>query len=213
MHPSGSAALGGAQVLRIGTKATVPSGFVVRSVPPARRRERGGEAERVLRREHGRDPAAGDRRRRRRGALAADARAGPCRRERRAPPAGHGAALAPAGEALLRSLHHPAIYVMNAAHVSAATLGALARLGRVTKIPESEGSEASTATGAPIAAARFTDGTFGWGVKEPGHGLVFATLLAPLDAPAAALLSATGDYGPLLLLETAQAIPAPLAAT
>ncbi|HUB75824.1 MAG TPA: hypothetical protein VL977_02145, partial [Solirubrobacteraceae bacterium] len=59
--------------------------------------------------------------------------------------------------------------------------------------------------------ARFTTGTFGWGVKEPGHGLVFANLARPLDAPAAALLSATGDYGPLLLLARATAVPPALA--
>ena len=53
-----------------------------------------------------------------------------------------------------------------------------------------------------IAVARYTDGEFGWGVKEPGHGLVFANSGRPLDAPAAALLSATGNYGPLLLLES-----------
>ena len=63
-----------------------------------------------------------------------------------------------------------------------------------------------------IAVARFTDGTFGWGVKEPGHGLVFANAARPLDAPAAALLSATGDYGPLLLLESATQVPPQLAA-
>ena len=62
-----------------------------------------------------------------------------------------------------------------------------------------------------IAVARFTNGTFGWGVKEPGHGLVFANAGRPLDAPASALLSATGDYGPLLLLESADAVPPALA--
>jgi hypothetical protein len=62
-----------------------------------------------------------------------------------------------------------------------------------------------------IAVARFTDGSFGWGVKEPGHGLVFASAARPLDAPAAALLSASGDYGPLLLLDSPSAVPAALA--
>jgi hypothetical protein len=40
---------------------------------------------------------------------------------------------------------------------------------------------------------------------------VFANLARPLDAPAAARLSATGDYGPLLLIEDASRVPAPLA--
>ena len=62
-----------------------------------------------------------------------------------------------------------------------------------------------------IAVARFTDGVFGWGIKEPGHGLVFANAARPLDAPAAAPLSATGEYGPLLLLEDPAAVPQALA--
>src|SRR5262249_51112452 len=59
--------------------------------------------------------------------------------------------------------------------------------------------------------ARYTDGTFGWGVKEPGHGLVFASAARPLDAPAAAPLSASGDYGPLLLVASPLQLAPPLA--
>ena len=53
-----------------------------------------------------------------------------------------------------------------------------------------------------IAFARYTDPTFGWGVVDPGHGLVFARSDRPLDAAAAAPLSVSGSYGPLLLLAT-----------
>jgi hypothetical protein len=62
-----------------------------------------------------------------------------------------------------------------------------------------------------IAVARFSDGVFGWGVREPGHGLVFANAARPLDAPAAALFSATGEYGPLLLLDSPARVPPALA--
>ena len=61
-----------------------------------------------------------------------------------------------------------------------------------------------------IAFARFSDGSFGWNVVDPGHGLVFATTQRPLDAAAAAPLSASGSYGPLLLVTAANALPAPL---
>ncbi len=71
----------------------------------------------------------------------------------------------------------------------------LERFGTVTRIAGP--TPATTA----IAVARFTDGSWGWGVLEPGHGLVFANAGRPLDGPAAAPLSANGDYGPLLLLE------------
>jgi hypothetical protein len=80
----------------------------------------------------------------------------------------------------------------------------LERFGPVTRIAGP--NPASNA----IAVARFTDGSFGWGVVEPGHGLVFANASRPLDAPAAAPLSAIGDYGPLLLLESPNEISSEL---
>jgi hypothetical protein len=94
--------------------------------------------------------------------------------------------------------------------VSTVTEDELSHLGRVVPIATA-GSEGTDAVANALAVARFTHGTFGWGVKEPGHGLVFANAARPLDAPAAALLSATGDYAPLLLLEGADAIPSALA--
>jgi hypothetical protein len=51
-----------------------------------------------------------------------------------------------------------------------------------------------------IAFARFSAGSFGWGVVDPGHGLVLANAARPLDAIAATPLSAHGTYGPLLLV-------------
>ena len=61
-----------------------------------------------------------------------------------------------------------------------------------------------------IAFARFTDGRFGWGVVDPGHGLVFANVTRTLDAAAGSALSGSGQYGPLLLLTEAGSLPAPL---
>jgi hypothetical protein len=63
-----------------------------------------------------------------------------------------------------------------------------------------------------ISVARFADGTFGWGVVEPGHGLVFANAQRPFDGPAAAPLSATGDYGPLLVVESRERLGSALTA-
>jgi len=88
------------------------------------------------------------------------------------------------------------------------TLGELSRFGPVTSITDAgRAAEPELPVANAIAVARFTDGTFGWGVKEPGHGLVFASAARPLDAPASAPLSATGDYGPLLLLASATLVP------
>jgi hypothetical protein len=58
-----------------------------------------------------------------------------------------------------------------------------------------------------IAFARFSDGRFGWNVVDPGHGLVFANLSRTLDAAAGSALSGSGQYGPLLLLSDAGALP------
>jgi hypothetical protein len=107
----------------------------------------------------------------------------------------------------LRRLGRTAIYIVGPSGVaSEAVARKLERFGKVTRIA------GSTPASNAIAVARFTDGSFGWGVLEPGHGLVFANATRPLDGPAAAPLSATGDYGPLLLLESPDAVPAPLGA-
>ena len=58
-----------------------------------------------------------------------------------------------------------------------------------------------------IAFARFSDATFGWNINDPGHGLVIANTSRPLDAAAAATLSASGKWGPLLLMESPGALP------
>jgi hypothetical protein len=61
-----------------------------------------------------------------------------------------------------------------------------------------------------IAFARYSDGSFGWNVSDPGHGLVLANATRPADAGAAAPLSASGKWGPLLLTDNAGVLPAPL---
>ncbi len=84
--------------------------------------------------------------------------------------------------------------------------GAVKPIGSVSS--EAAGAGGAGGTSGPgrnpienaIAVARFADGSFGWGIHEPGHGLVFASPSRPLDGPAAAPLSASGDFGPLLLL-------------
>lgn len=100
----------------------------------------------------------------------------------------------------------PRIYVLGpSAAVSDRVVDALRELGRVTRI---EGADPVLNA---IAFARYRDGSFGWGVVDPGHGLVFARTDRPLDAAAAALLSAHGTYGPLLLLDAPDRLPSALA--
>ena len=61
-----------------------------------------------------------------------------------------------------------------------------------------------------IALARYDDDGFGWNVNDPGHGFVVARSDSPLDAGAAAPLSAAGTWGPLLLTDDADRLPAAL---
>jgi hypothetical protein len=58
-----------------------------------------------------------------------------------------------------------------------------------------------------LALARFHAGSFGWNVNDPGHGFVLARSDSPADAAAAAPLSASGTWGPLLLTEDAGTLP------
>jgi hypothetical protein len=119
---------------------------------------------------------------------------------------------------VLAGLHQPTIYVVGPpTSVSDAVLAKLDRYGTAHRVAVTAPEPAACgATGAgaggeavedAIAVARYSDGSFGWGVEEPGHGLVFANSSRPLDAPAAAPLSASGDFGPLLLLEGPRGVP------
>ena len=107
--------------------------------------------------------------------------------------------------AAIAAHQQPKIYVLGPpSAVSDKTVTDLKKLGSVTRI------SGPTAAASSVAFARFVDGAFGWGVVDPGHGLVFANVGDPLVAAAAAPLSATGTYGPLLLLDNPKTLPRPL---
>jgi hypothetical protein len=103
--------------------------------------------------------------------------------------------------AALLAHDQPHIYVLGPpSTISPRTLDALKRLGTVKRIG------ADDPTDSAIAFARYVDPSFGWGVVDPGHGLVFARTDRPLDAAAAAPLSVSGSYGPLLVLTGAASL-------
>jgi hypothetical protein len=98
----------------------------------------------------------------------------------------------------------PKVYVLGPPEtISERVVDALGRLGTVTRVGSGDAVRSS------IDFARFVDGAFGWGVIDPGHGLVFARADRPLDAAAAALLSASGTYGPMILLSNADRLDKP----
>jgi hypothetical protein len=114
-------------------------------------------------------------------------------------------AIPPATRAAITAHKRPKIYVLGPeSAVSEKVVEQLGELGETRRISGSD------PVANAIAFARFSDGSFGWNVVDPGHGLVFATTQRPLDAAAAAPLSASGTYGPLLLVTAANALPAPL---
>src|SRR3954451_14327658 len=111
--------------------------------------------------------------------------------------------LPPETVAALKRHRQPTIFVLGPeSAVSKSVESQLRKLGTVTRI---EGPDPVVNA---IAFARYTNGKFGWGVVDPGHGLIFANQDRPLDAAAAAALSGTGPYGPLLLVTDADRLPA-----
>jgi hypothetical protein len=98
------------------------------------------------------------------------------------------------------------VYVLGpSSAISSKAIRAVAKLGNEVHRVSGEDPVANA-----IAFARYADGDFGWNVNDPGHGFVLTRSDSPLDAAAAAPLSASGTWGPLLLTDSAGALPAPL---
>ncbi len=213
MHPLGAPRLGGAQVIRIGASVPVPAGYTTRTVRaglPTVTADAIGALALTL------DGAGLPHQAIVLAASATPAMAMPAAglsAESGAPIEFVTRARVPEQTAAaLSAMRRPTIYVIDAAAVGHHAMDELRNFGTVKSITLGgvTGSGVEAVQNA-IEVARFTEGTFGWGVKEPGHGLVFANTARPLDAPASALLSASGDYGPLLLLDSATSVAPALA--
>jgi hypothetical protein len=195
IHPTGVSALEGAKVVGVG-QTTVPAGYVSRSVTGGDSAALAVTVEQLASSLRKRTPhevivTASD------GAPAMTTPAAGLAAQTGAPILFVRKSRVPkATAAELERLGRPSLYVVGPSSVvGEPAMRELEGLGKVIRI---EGSNPSSNA---VAVARFSDGGFGWGVVEPGHGLVFANPDRPLDGPAAAPLAATGDYAPLLLLE------------
>jgi hypothetical protein len=82
---------------------------------------------------------------------------------------------------------------------------ALRQLRRVTPVVRRVGADDPVASA--IEFARFADESFGWNINDPGHGLVLASSSRPLDAAAAAALSASGTWGAMVITDRADSLP------
>jgi hypothetical protein len=112
---------------------------------------------------------------------------------------------APTAAALKRHPHTPVYVLGPSSQISSDVVRQIAKID--SRVRRASGEDPVSNA---IALARYSDGSFGWNVNDPGHGFVIARSDAPLDAVAAAPLSASGTWGPLLLTDSADAVPAAL---
>jgi hypothetical protein len=105
--------------------------------------------------------------------------------------------------AALRRHAAAAVYVIGPESVI--SKAALSQVARVSASVQRVGATGVVQNA--LLFARYTDGTFGWNINDPGHGMELANSDRPLDAAAAASLASSGKWGPLLITDTADALP------
>lgn len=103
---------------------------------------------------------------------------------------------------------HPKVPVYVLGPSSAVSSKVVRQIGRISRQVRRVSGEDPVENA--LALARYSSGGFGWNVNDPGHGFVIARATEPLDAAAAAPLSASGTWGPLLLTASAGSLPSAL---
>ncbi|HTU87940.1 MAG TPA: cell wall-binding repeat-containing protein [Solirubrobacteraceae bacterium] len=110
---------------------------------------------------------------------------------------------------------HPNIYVLGPPSVIPdSVLTELGRYGTVKRVGAQDPAANSVAFAVYRDPACVADqpcahvpGSFGWAMTSPGHGYTLLNASRPLDAAASAALSASGSFGPQLVLDTGTALP------
>jgi hypothetical protein len=105
--------------------------------------------------------------------------------------------------ATLRKHPQAPVYVLGPSSVISSEV--VREIGEISKQVKRVSGEDPVANA--LALARYRDGSFGWNVNDPGHGFVLVRSDSPANAAAAAPLSASGTWGPLLLTDDAAALP------
>jgi len=100
---------------------------------------------------------------------------------------------------------HPQVPVFVLGPHSAISAGVIQEIDKISKRVKRVAGADPVANA--LALARYRAGDFGWNVNDPGHGFVLARSDSPANAAAAAALSASGTWGPLLLTDGAGALP------
>src|SRR5262249_40660426 len=121
----------------------------------------------------------------------------------------------PATQQALMSHQQPHIYVLGPPSVIPdSVLTQLRKYGTVARVGDQDPAANS------VAFAVYRDppcpqnqpcahvpGSFGWAMRSPGHGHTLLNGTRPLDAAASAPLSASGSYGPQLVLTSPDQLP------
>jgi len=107
---------------------------------------------------------------------------------------------------VLRAHPKTPVYVLGPS--SAISSDAVREIGKLGGQVHRVGGEDPVANA--IEFARYANRDFGWDINDPGHGFVVSRSEEPLDAAAAAPLSAAGTWGPLLLSDNADTLPVAL---
>jgi hypothetical protein len=115
----------------------------------------------------------------------------------------------------LRSDSHPNIYVLGPSSVIPdSVLTQLGQYGTVKRVgaqdPAANSVAFATYRDPPCASDQscvHVPGSFGWAMRSPGHGYTLLNASRPLDAAASAALSASGTFGPQLVLDSGNVLP------
>ena len=121
---------------------------------------------------------------------------------------------APTAQAL-QSDQMPHIYVLGPSSVIPDTiLAQLRKYGTVNRVGDTDPAANSVAFAVyrdpPCSANQpcaHVPGSFGWAMRSPGHGYTLINANQTLDAAASAALSASGSYGPQLLIDDPNTLP------
>ncbi|MBV8218838.1 MAG: cell wall-binding repeat-containing protein [Solirubrobacterales bacterium] len=115
----------------------------------------------------------------------------------------------------LQSDQMPHIYVLGPPSVIPDTiLTQLKKYGTVNRVGDTDPAANSVAFAAyrdpPCPAGQacvHVPGSFGWAIRSPGHGYTLINANHTFDAAASAALSASGSYGPQLLVNDPNSLP------
>ncbi|HUA03618.1 MAG TPA: cell wall-binding repeat-containing protein [Solirubrobacteraceae bacterium] len=120
--------------------------------------------------------------------------------------------------AALQSDQMPHIYVLGPPSVIPDTiLTELRKYGTVNRVGDTDPAANSVAFAVyrdPACTSNqpcaHVPGSFGWAMRSPGHGYTLINANNTLDAAASAALSASGSYGPQLLIDNPNTLPQPV---